>query len=255
MSTNDLASLLTFAAPPNFVFGVILYPHFEVLDVFGPLEALNQLTRLKGYGDLSLVIIADVARDKLGNLNPVSSATPQFNSHFEQKVVPTHTFEDAPYVDVLLVPGGMLTNDTTQSAVDFIRNRFSHRETKPQYLITVCTGAGVAARAGVLDGLHATTNKHGWKSVTQATGSQNTWWVAMARWVVDGTLKSIWTTSGVSAGTDGMIAWIENVYGKGPANDVVHQMEYFRQRRSDYDPFAAENDDYDVHWVNPPSGV
>ena len=218
-------------AASKFVFGVILYPRFEVLDVFGPLEALNQLTRLPGYDNLSLVIIADT-------LDPVSSATP-FNAHFEQTVVPTHTFDDAPHLDVLLVPGGILKDHDTQPAVDFIRARYPEL----QYLITVCTGAGVAARAGVLDGRRATTNKVAWKSVTEHARSQKTYWVAKARWIVDG---NVWTTSGVSAGTDGMIAWIEQVYGEQAASKAVEQMEYFRHPDSGNDPFAAEHDDHDV---------
>jgi len=215
-------------SPAKYVFGLALFPRFEVLDVFGPIEALNQLTRLPGYTDLTLHIIADT-------LEPVSSATT--TKTFEQKVVPTHTFKDAPSIDVLLVPGGMLDTEETQPAVDFIKARYSSL----QYLITVCTGSGLAARAGVLDGRCATTNKKGWKFTT-AFGPK-TYWIAQARWVVDG---NIWTTSGVSAGTDGMIAWIEQVYGGDKADEVVLEMEYFRNPNPNDDPFAALDGDKDV---------
>ena len=62
-----------------------------------------------------------------------------------------------------------------------------------KYLMTVCTGAGIAARAGILDGKNATTNKAAWNETT-ALGP-NVKWISHARWVVDG---NIWTTSGVS---------------------------------------------------------
>jgi transcriptional regulator GlxA family with amidase domain len=90
-----------------------------------------------------------------------------------------------------------------------------------QYLITVCTGAGIAARAGVLDGKHATTNKRAWAETT-ALGPKVKW-VAQARWVTDG---NIWTSSGVAAGTDAMIAFIEAIYSNATATTVANGMEY-----------------------------
>jgi transcriptional regulator GlxA family with amidase domain len=46
-------------------------------------------------------------------------------------------------------------------------------------------------------------------------------WVAQARWVTDG---NIWTTSGVAAGIDGLLAWIEAVYSKEMATDIANGM-------------------------------
>ena len=66
--------------------------------------------------------------------------------------------------------------------------------------------------------------------------------------MVDG---NIWTTSGVSAGTDGMLAWIAEVYGEGYAEKIVNGMEFFRHPDSSNDPFAEINGCQDVPPVSP----
>lgn len=67
-----------------------------------------------------------------------------------------------------------------------------------KYILSVCTGSQVLARAGVLEGKKATTNKHAFKLIVEETRDMNITWVAKARWVVDG---NVWTSSGVTAGT------------------------------------------------------
>jgi transcriptional regulator GlxA family with amidase domain len=60
-------------------------------------------------------------------------------------------------------------------------------------------------------------------------------WVARARWVTDG---NIWTSSGVSAGIDVILAWIEEVFGKDKAKAIAEGNEYTRHEDPDFDPFA-----------------
>lgn len=192
--------------------------------MFGPLDALNVLS---WNHPISLAMIA-------ASLEPVSTKAPTLTHSIEQHIVPTHTFASAPALDVLLVPGGLGSTSSADPAdieavVSFIRAVHPSL----QYLITVCTGSGLAARAGVLDGKRATTNKRSWKSIV-ALGPR-VQWVARARWVVDG---NVWTSSGVSAGMDLMFAWIEAVYGVDVAQQIADAMEYGRHRDASCDPFA-----------------
>ncbi|KAK0198041.1 hypothetical protein F5146DRAFT_1017985 [Armillaria mellea] len=89
------------------------------------------------------------------------------------------------------------------------------------------------SRAGVLDGKNATTNKKSWEWATSQGPNVN--WISHARWVVDG---NIYTMSGVSAGIDGVFAFMEAVYGANATETVANSMEYVRETNSSWDPFA-----------------
>lgn len=167
--------------------------------------------------------------------------------------MPTHTFDNPPEgIDVLIVPGGFGAGPYTFSGfkpnvdpeIQFIREWYP----KIKHLLTVCTGAGIAARAGVLDGQQATTNKVAWS--TQTPLGPKTHWVAKARWVVSDGGK-LWTASGVSAGMDGFLALVDQIYGKDErgmsyADAVSDGMEYSRIKDSGDDPFAVKNSVQDV---------
>lgn len=206
-------------------YGYVLFPGFQAIDVFGPLDALNTLS---WSHNITLSLIAKTT-------DPVSTvvkdpAYNRVNSSFGESVVPTHTFETAPPLDVLLVPGGIGTRaPNLDEEIAFIKATYP----KLHSLITVCTGAGLAARAGVLDGKKATTNKAAWASTT-ALGPRVKW-ITHARWVQDG---NIWTSSGVTAGIDVLFAWLEAVYGNATATRVANSLEYERHLNSSWDPFA-----------------
>ena len=72
------------------------------------------------------------------------------------KLVPDHTFEDAPAIDVLVVPSAEHSMDEdlkNEALIRFVRERGS----KARYVVSLCDGAFVLARAGLLDGRWSTT--------------------------------------------------------------------------------------------------
>ncbi|KAF8997850.1 class I glutamine amidotransferase-like protein [Cyathus striatus] len=194
-------------------------PFFQALDVFGPIDVLNSLAF---EYHLNLYIIAET-------LDPVSTRPPDDenpkNSDFAQSVVPTHTFETVPPLDVLILPGGR----ANENVVKFIQKVYPTL----QYLFTVCTGSGIAARAGVLDGKNATTNKMVWSKTTALRPQVN--WVTHARWVTDG---NIWTSSGITAGIDAMLAFVAEIYGKEISENIANYLEYRKHSDPKDDPFA-----------------
>ncbi|KAG6909811.1 hypothetical protein DXG01_015304 [Tephrocybe rancida] len=211
-------------------FGLILFPGFQPLDVFGPLGALNTLAQSRPETPKLSIIAA--------TLDPVSTKPPVSVSQaplaFFESVVPTHTFETAPPLDVLIIPGGQGLRDdaVVQSAAEFTAKVYPSLK----YLITVCTGSVIAARVGILDGKRATTNKRAWQWATSLRAEVA--WVARARWVVHG---NIWTSSGVSAGIDVVFAWIEEVYGQETATELADALEYERHTDASWDPYAEKN--------------
>ena len=223
-------------------FGILLFPQFEVLDAAGPIEALNVLARSDGFEDMTLSIISKTSEPI--SVGPVPPNTKGRNFLGPQLYVPTHTFESAPHIDVLIVPGGGGAMDPlpggakpdTDGHIDFIRKTFNGLDGRQplKYLISVCNGTMLLIKAGVLDGVKATTTKDLWKTITEM--GPKTHWIGKARWVDSGRL---WTTSGVSAGTDGVLAWMESLVGSDRVTYVVNAMEWRRAESPEDDPFAT----------------
>lgn len=205
-------------------FGILVFPTFQALDAFGPLDIFNELSL---DFPLNLSIIAQT-------LDPVSTkpsdpSLNRFGSNFGESIVPTHDLNNAPPLDVLLIPGGRGVRLDIDPLVEFVKRTYPSLK----YVLTVCTGSWIAARAGILDGKRATSNKSAWEN-TKTVGP-NVKWVSHARWVVDG---NIWTSSGVSAGMDAAFAFVREVYGSEEADKLAVTLEYQRHEDPNWDPFA-----------------
>jgi transcriptional regulator GlxA family with amidase domain len=109
----------------------------------------------------------------------------------------------------------------------------ARRVADAEIAMTVCTGTALLARAGVLDGHRATTNKmmFGWV----AEQGPNVEWVKEARWVDDGKFV---TSSGVSAGIDMALAVIARLRGQQVSETLAVATEYEWHRDPGWDPFA-----------------
>ena len=192
--------------------GAVLFPGFELLDVFGPLELFGFLN-----GSIDIVTVAEQS-------GPVASAQ-------HVRAVADHGFADAPPLDLLLVPGGLGTRSEVDNPVmlDFLRARVPSTE----LAMTVCTGAAVLARTGLLDGRRATSNKAAFQWVAEQGPKVE--WVRAARWVEDG---PFFTSSGVSAGMDMALAVIAKLLGQDLADALAIRAEYDWHRDADWDPFA-----------------
>ncbi len=195
--------------------GLLLFPGFELLDVFGPAEMFGQLR-----DDLELVTVAATA-------GPVASAQ-------GPAAVADHGYAACPELEWILVPGGIGTRRSVDDPelVAWLRRRAA----AAAVTMTVCTGTALLARTGLLDGHRATTNKRAFDWVVQQ--GPNVEWIRRARWVEDGTFA---TSSGVTAGIDMALAIIEREFGAEVARQIELGTEYERHRDPNWDPFA------DVH--------
>ncbi|KAF6745321.1 DJ-1/PfpI family protein [Ephemerocybe angulata] len=223
-----LVCFIAYAAsetPPTH-YGVLVFPAFQLLDVFGPVDVLygHSIFHQK---NLTLSVISRT-------LSPVSTVPLTMNTTFGASITPTHMLSSPPStLEVLIVPGGLGTRaPDLEAEIQFIRTVFPSL----RYLIAVCTGNALVARAGLLDGKKATGNKASWAWLT-THGNGKVHWVAQARWVRSS--EKIWSTSGVSAGVDGTLNFMETIYGSDNATHLENAMEWTRVTDPDQDKFAA----------------
>ena len=199
------------STPKGRTLGAVLYEDFELLDLYGPLEMFGSIGT-----DLRIVTIAE----KTG---PVTS--------FQRpKTVAEFDFAGPPMLDLILLPGGFGTIPQLENLamLDFLRRRAATAEVT----MSVCSGSAILAKAGLLDGRRATSNKQ-FFDLARAQGAAVKW-VEQARWVEDGPFA---TSSGVSAGTDMALAVIAKLYGKEIAQQIGESTEYEWQQDSTRDPF------------------
>lgn len=214
---------------------MLVFPGFQALDVFGPLDCLNILSQSNPEMTLSII---SKSRGPVST-EPPASTNLNVLSSFNQSIVATHSLDDEQSLDVLLIPGGLGLRAPDAELAPYAA-WLAKVAPKCHSVITICTGAPLLAKSGFLDGRRATTNKAAWRFT--AWGPRTTW-VARARWVQDG---NVWTAAGVSAGIDVTIAWIAAVYGEDVAEATANRMEYRRATDAGDDPFSKLHDIHDV---------
>lgn len=200
--------------------GAVLYENFELLDYYGPLEMFGNIGP-----DLKITTVAQ----SLGAVRSVQGPS----------TVVDVDFANAPDFDFILLPGGIGTGAALENPamLDFLRARAATAEV----VMSVCSGSAILARAGLLDGKRATSNKLFFSMATEQ--SDKVAWQPKARWVEDG---NTFTSSGVSAGTDMALAVIAKIYGMERAQEVAVMTEYEWQSDPSHDPFSQYLNQGDV---------
>lgn len=180
--------------------GALILPGFELLDVFGPLEMFGQLDQA-----FSLEFVAETAGQVKSNQ--------QVSAHAEQ------TIRTGADYDILFVPG--VAETCREVSNTRFLNWIAQTSEQAEFTLSVCTDSALLARAGVLDGRCATTNKAAFSWVAEQKPEVE--WVRQARSVEDGAFIS---SSGVSAGMDMTLGAIAVMYGKETALKVAKWCEY-----------------------------
>ncbi len=184
-------------------FGILVFPGVEELDFVGPWEMVRMWSVL-AEGPKNCFLIAQ-------SLAPIICAK-------GLSVNPSVSIDHCPRLEFLLVPGG----EGTRKEVDNpVLVRFIEEQARGcKAVLSVCTGSFLLHRAGLLSGKKATTH---WASLDRlrALGDVE---VVEERFVKDG---KIWSSAGVSAGIDLMLAVIADVAGDEAAGKVQFRAEYY----------------------------
>jgi transcriptional regulator GlxA family with amidase domain len=189
-------------------FGILIFPGVEELDFVGPWEMLTMWKQVAGGPETCLLVAQEDT--------PVVCAK-------GMSVNPHVSFERCPALDVLLVPGGQGTrtavnNDTL---VQFVARQSAGCEA----VLSVCTGAFLLHAAGFLQGRKATTH---WGSLDRLAALGDVQ-VLQDRYVRDG---KVWSSAGVSAGIDLMLAFIAATAGDDAAGKVQFSSEYYPSEKT-----------------------
>jgi transcriptional regulator GlxA family with amidase domain len=136
-------------------------------------------------------------------------------------LVADYTFQNVPQkrYDILLIPGGTGTRSLVND-MEFI----SELKTlcgQCDLVLTVCTGAALLAKTGLLDGKEATSNKIHFEFVKSQGPKVK--WIKEKRWVES---VSVLTSGGVSAGIDAGLYLVSKQFGRDVAVNSAARMEY-----------------------------
>ncbi len=195
---------------------ILIFEEVEVLDFAGPFEVFA------------------VSRDPedrskpLFNVYTVAEKAEPVSARNGLSVNPAYSIADCPTPDILVVPGGRGTRTLqyNQNILDWIKAQNSSAE----MVLSVCTGALVIGRAGLLDGLAATTYHTAFEELQAAAPT-----VTLRpgeRFVDNGRIV---TSARVSAGIDMALYIVGKLHGKAQAQWTANYMEYEHWREE----FAA----------------
>jgi transcriptional regulator GlxA family with amidase domain len=190
--------------------GIVLYEDVEVLDFCGPFEVFS-VTRLN----------EEKRREELSPFQAflVAESTSPVVATGGMKVLPDYDLESCPKLDILLVPGGwgFRPQMNNERLLKWIADRSREVET----LTSVCTGALLLAKAGLLDGKRATTHWR-WLDSMQEMFPKTTVEKRL-HFVEEG---AFFSSAGISAGIDMTLRLVARYYGEAVARATARHMEY-----------------------------
>lgn len=176
---------------------ILIFDGVQIIDYTGPYEV---------FGQAGLRVFT------------VAATTAPITTTMGMKVTPDYALAQAPPADVLVIPGGDIRPAlNSPEVIAWIRERAA----PARHVLSVCNGALILAKTGLLDGLAATTFYDLIPALREAAPKTRV--VTDQRYVDNG---KIITTAGLSSGIDGSLHVIERLQGKGPAQQVALNMEY-----------------------------
>lgn len=190
--------------------GILIFNEVEVLDVTGPFEVfcvtrLDEKRRLEESSPFRLLLIAETLK--------------QITAVGGLRFTPDFTIDSCPNLDLLMVPGGMGTRREVknQTLVTWIRNR----SISTGLIASVCTGACLIGKSGLLDDREATTHGRTFDFLFQCAPKAK-----IRRDLRFTLIDPVFTSAGISAGIDLALRIVSHYFGAKVGRATAHQMEY-----------------------------
>jgi transcriptional regulator GlxA family with amidase domain len=194
----------TRALPRNVA--ILVFDDVEVLDFAGPHEVFT--------------VAGDMVRPPPFYVYEIGLSSSPVLSRGRLLVSPRYTIEDCPKPDILVVPGGMGTRPLLKH--ERLLAWIVEQAERAELILSVCTGALLLAKAGLLAGLEATTHHGAFDLMAEL--SPSTLVVRDKRFVESS--ERIVTAGGISAGIDAALHLVERLVGAKAREIVVEEMEY-----------------------------
>ncbi len=184
---------------------ILIFDEVEILDFAGPYEVFATTRQHDPEPPFYVYTVAEKA-------GPIAARN-------GLSVNPKFTIDDCPNPDIVLVPGGRGTRAAihNETLLDWVRKVNAMTE----LTLSVCTGALVLGKAGLLNGLAATTHYTAFDELREA--APNTEQRPGQRWVDNGRIV---TSAGVSAGIDMSLYIVGRLLGAEQADITARGMEY-----------------------------
>jgi transcriptional regulator GlxA family with amidase domain len=190
---------------------VLLFPDVEVLDFAGPFEVFS--------------VAAQIAKERPMQVMTVAHRKEVLSTVGGLKVVPDHDFGSSPQADILLVPGGMGSRRAVKD--EAVLAWLQQQGAGAEIVASICTGALLLGRLGLLDGLRATTHWGAIDLLREIAPRAEV--LTETRFVDNGKYL---TSAGISAGIDMSLYLVSRLYGAKLAEQTAREMEYdWRMRR------------------------
>jgi transcriptional regulator GlxA family with amidase domain len=185
---------------------ILVFDDVEVLDFAGPYEVFNVASEMSQPAAFYVYIVGISDRPVIGR--------------GKFTVTPRYSIDDCPQADILIIPGGYGTRPLLKH--EKLLTWIADQAKKVEWLLSVCTGALLLARAGLLENCSATTHHGAFSELQQISPTTS---IIRDQRFVQAT-ERIFTAGGISAGIDLSLFMVEKLAGANTLDAVVEEMEY-----------------------------
>lgn len=185
--------------------GIFIFNDVELLDFAGPYEVFSVASEMHDYKYFSVFTISENG-DMIKTVNGL-------------KVQPDYSFDTHPNIDILLIPGGVGSRKLIKNArvLDWVKKNYLRTEVT----CSVCSGALVLGKLGLLDNLISTTHHQVIDLLKEIAPLTN---IDKGKRYIDN--GKIMTSAGISAGIDLALHIVNKIYGIEAEQKTIEHMEY-----------------------------